>query len=36
MSVDLKGMLELTMKLEERAADQAGHGWELRCLLRGL
>ncbi len=30
------GLPELKMKLEEMAADEAGHGRELRRLLRGL
>jgi bacterioferritin len=30
------GMIELQMKLEEIAADEAGHARELRRLVRGL
>jgi bacterioferritin len=30
------GMVELQMKLEEMAADEAGHARELRRLVRGL
>ena len=30
------GLPELKMKLEEMAADEAGHGHELRRLLKGL
>lgn len=30
------GLVELTMKLEEMAADEAGHARELRRLLKGL
>lgn len=30
------GMVELKLRLEEMAADEAGHGRELRRLLRGL
>jgi len=30
------GLVELQMKLEEMAADEAGHARELRRLLKGL
>jgi bacterioferritin len=30
------GYIELKMKLEEMAADEAGHARELRRLLKGL
>ncbi len=30
------GLVELKLKLEEMAADEAGHGRELRRLIRGL
>jgi bacterioferritin len=33
---DELGMIELQMKLEEMAADEAGHARELRRLIRGL
>ena len=33
---DELGMIELQMKLEEMAADEAGHARELRRLLKGL
>lgn len=33
---DELGMIELQMKLEEMAADEAGHARELRRLLQGL
>jgi bacterioferritin len=35
MAGDL-GLIELQMKLEEMAADEAGHGRELRRILKGL
>ncbi|MBN1453975.1 MAG: ferritin-like domain-containing protein [Anaerolineales bacterium] len=35
MAGDL-GMIELRMKLEEMAADEAGHGRELRRIVKGL
>jgi bacterioferritin len=30
------GLVELQMKLEEMAADEAGHGRELRRIVKGL
>jgi bacterioferritin len=35
MAADL-GLIELQMKLEEMAADEAGHARELRRILKGL
>jgi bacterioferritin len=35
MAGDL-GLIELQMKLEEMAADEAGHGRELRRIVKGL